>query len=296
MGTILEATATTTGSRLRRGGRRLTLAAARAAIAGAELEPDDVDLLVNAGLYHDRNLGEPAFAALLQEDFGANPEDPHAGHHGTFSFDVANGAAGVLSALQIADGFLRAGTIRHALVVAGDSRPGRRLAPDFPFAPTGAAVTVGWSDRADGLVGFAWVTSPDDAALFDARVGLDRGRNALRITSEPTFGDRAALWAGKAAASLLAEHGLTPGDIDLVVAAPLAPDFLGALAPSLGFDGDRLVSPRPPGAHTTELVFALDEARRSGRLSAARAVLLVAAGAGINAGAALLHNENRTTS
>ena len=37
----------------------------------------DVDLLVNAGIYRDRNLGEPALAAMIQQDIGANPEDPH---------------------------------------------------------------------------------------------------------------------------------------------------------------------------------------------------------------------------
>jgi 3-oxoacyl-[acyl-carrier-protein] synthase III len=63
-------------------------------------DPDEFDLLVNAGMYRDRNLGEPALAALIQDDIGANTEDPHAEAHGTFSFDVANGACGVLTALQ----------------------------------------------------------------------------------------------------------------------------------------------------------------------------------------------------
>ena len=74
-------------------------------------DADDIDLLVNAGIYRDRNLGEPALAAMIQEDIGANPEDPHAGAHGTFSFDIANGTCGVLTALQIVDGFLRSRAI-----------------------------------------------------------------------------------------------------------------------------------------------------------------------------------------
>ena len=71
------------------------------------MAPNDLDLLVNAGLYRDRNLGEPALASMIQEDVRRHPEDPHPGGHGTFSFDVANGACGVLTALQIADRFLR---------------------------------------------------------------------------------------------------------------------------------------------------------------------------------------------
>jgi hypothetical protein len=43
------------------------------------LDAEKVDVLVNAGLYHDRNLGEPALAPLIQDDLGANRDDPHAG-------------------------------------------------------------------------------------------------------------------------------------------------------------------------------------------------------------------------
>ena len=141
MATIIESVGAATGGRLRRrGARRLADAAARRALDRAGLVAGDIDLLLNAGLYHDRNLGEPALAALIQEDIGANPEDPHDGGHGTFSFDVANGACGPLTGIQVADGFLRSGTIRHALVVASDADPGHGMAPGFPFEPAAAAV------------------------------------------------------------------------------------------------------------------------------------------------------------
>ena len=71
-------------------------------------------MLINAGIYRDRNMAEPALAALIQADIGAHPEDPHPDSHGTFSFDVANGVCGVLTALQIADGFLRSHAIQRA--------------------------------------------------------------------------------------------------------------------------------------------------------------------------------------
>src|SRR6266545_7069851 len=141
MATTIDAVAVVTGGWGHgRSGRKLIDRAARACLEQAGLVPDDLDLLVNAGLYHDRNLGEPALAALIQEDIGANPEDPHPGHHGTFSFDVANGGCGMLTGLQLVDGFLRSGTIRHALVVASDANPGRRLARRFPFTSAGAAL------------------------------------------------------------------------------------------------------------------------------------------------------------
>src|SRR6266511_4307348 len=151
MGTTIEAVAVASGRwPTRRSARKLADDAIRASVARAGVSAGDIDLLLNAGLYRDRILAEPALAALIQADVGANPEDFHLGRHGTFSFDVANGACGLLTALHIADGLLR------------------------------------------------------------ARVGFERGRNRLRISQDPAFGEQAVAWVGKAAASLLADHGVAP--------------------------------------------------------------------------------------
>ncbi|MFC4908154.1 hypothetical protein [Actinomadura gamaensis] len=180
MATTIEGVAAVRGRLPRRGSaRRLAERAARDALGAAGIGADGVDLLLNAGLYRDRNLGEPALAALIQEGVGAHPEDPRPGAHGTFSFDVANGSCGVLTSLQIADGFLRSGTIRRALVVASDADPGHGLAPGFPFPPWGAAAVVAGRDGPGGLAGFAWEAEPDEE-LFHATVGLDDDRDRFR--------------------------------------------------------------------------------------------------------------------
>ncbi|HZD73608.1 MAG TPA: 3-oxoacyl-[acyl-carrier-protein] synthase III C-terminal domain-containing protein [Actinomycetota bacterium] len=290
MGTTIDGIAVAAGRwPLRGGARRLADLAVRASVTRAGVSTRDIDLLLNAGLYRERILGEPALAAMIQADVGANPEDPHDGAHGTFSFDVANGACGPLTALQIADGFLRAGTIERALVVASDANPGRGLAPGFPFASSGAAVVCRWDDRAAGLVGFRWEQSPMDSDLLRARVGFERGRNVLRIERDPGFGDQAAAWAGKAGSRLLTDYGVDPDEVDLVVASPLTAGFLGGLPAHLGVPGDRVVTvPVAVRVHTAGLLVALAAAERQGRLGEARRVLLVSAGAGIVAGAALL--------
>jgi 3-oxoacyl-[acyl-carrier-protein] synthase-3 len=262
----------------------------------AGLTAGEIDLLLNAGLYHDRNLGEPALAALIQEDIGANPEDPHAGAHGTFSFDVANGSCGMLTGLQIADGFLRAGTIRHALVVASDATPGRRLAPAFPYAPAGAAIVCGWRPGDQGIQGFRFAHAPagraGDVAVPDgglrATVAFDGGRNRLAIDEAPGFTSAAAAWATEVASKLLADHGLAPGDVDLVVANPTTREFQDALAAGLGAaPGTVVAGPQVGRVHTAGLGVALDsivtERRHEGTT-----MLLVSAGAGPVAGAALV--------
>lgn len=292
MPTTIESVVTATGGRgRRRSAHRLADRAARQAIEDAGLSPADVDLLINAGIYHDRILGEPALAALIQEDIGANPEDPHPGGHGTFSFDVANGSAGMFTGLQVADGFLQAGTIRHALVVASDARPAPRVAPGFPFGATGAAVVCGWRPDGHGIHGFRFA-GPADETLADgglrATVALSRGGNRLTVVEQSGFAAAAGAWAGEVAGKVLADNGLQAGDVDLVVANPLTPAFLDALAAGLGVARELMVEPADGRqAHTAGLGMALAHAVSAGQLDG-RTALLVSAGAGPVAGAALL--------
>jgi len=276
----------------RPGARKAADQACRDAIERAGLQAADIDLLLNAGLYHDRVLSEPALAALIQEDVGINPEDPHPGAHGTFSFDVANGSCGVLSALQIADGFLRARTIDHALVVASDADPGRGLAPGFPFASRGAAVVCHWEDRDRGLLGFHWANEPPDTAQgggLRASVAFDGRRNVLVVEQDRDFTARAAALAVEVAQAVLDEHGLRPADVDLVVANPLTAAFRSGVATGLGVAQDRFtVVGGNDQVHTAALLVALAGAQDQSRLAEARTVLLLSAGAGITCGAALV--------
>jgi 3-oxoacyl-[acyl-carrier-protein] synthase III len=55
-------------------------AAAPICLERADRNPDEVELLINAGVYLDESISEPAIASLIQENIGANPEiQPGAG-------------------------------------------------------------------------------------------------------------------------------------------------------------------------------------------------------------------------
>src|SRR5690606_4989244 len=127
-------------------------------------------------------LAEPALAALIQQDIGANPEEPHENAHGTFSFDVANGACGILTALQIVDGFLNSRAIDCALVVASDADPGHGQSEHFPYTPAGASLLCSRTTHGRGLGRTYWKTLPEHSDAFCATVGMQNGhRNMLRF-------------------------------------------------------------------------------------------------------------------
>ena len=289
MATTIDSIAVVVGNVVHHSAERLADHAVRDALATAAIEPADVDLLLNAGLFHDRMLGEPALAALIQEDVGANPEDPHGPGHGTFSFDVANGSAGVLNALQIADGFLRAGTIRRAVVVASDANPGHGMARDFPHDPVGAALVCGWDPSDRGIAGIRWATVADGPARRYAVLRLEHGRNQLLVGEDDAFAAEAAACVSTVVAELLAEHGLAPDDITSVAAAPFDNAFIDELVPRTRIAPDRFVRPgSTPRFHTAGLIASMAQVTSRAPSPDGERVLLVAAGAGISAGAALL--------
>ena len=145
MGARIEAASALTGHGLRRPtARRLADAAARACLAARGKGAGDVDMLINAGIYREDNMGEPALAALIQEDIGANLGQPPAGGRGTFSFDLINGTCGVISAIQLESGLLRSGVIRLGAIVTSDVDPrARDLGRALPAGRGGDAPWLG---------------------------------------------------------------------------------------------------------------------------------------------------------
>ena len=77
MGTHIEAAWAQAGNGRRKAtARGLADAAARKCFALAGRKPGDIDMLINVGMYREDNMGEPALAALIQEDIGANLGQP----------------------------------------------------------------------------------------------------------------------------------------------------------------------------------------------------------------------------
>ena len=290
-------------SPLSRSARRLADVAAERCLDQASVEGGDLDILVNAGIYRDKSLGEPALAALIQEDIHANPGHPPGAGHGTFSFDVDNGACGVLSGLQLLRGFLSSGAGQLGMVVASDAPP--RLWPSsliprqrFPYRPAGGAVLVGWDPRVTGLTAFRSRTFPEYSSLCEGftewrrrpslRPGSPGGRNELRIVRRPGYEARAVDCAVGVVEDLLDDMELSVPEVDLLVAS-LGSGFGDALADRMGLPHGRVVHvpEQFTEAHTAQIVAGLEQAQRTGRLADSRTCLFVSAGSGITVTAAL---------
>jgi len=290
VGTTLESVAVVVGGR-GDGARHLADAAIEACLDSAGIAPKDVDLLINCGIYRDGNLGEPALAALIQEDVGANLGHPPVGGHGTFSFDLAAGACGPVTAMQIIDGFVRSGVVQRGLVVASDADPGSHLARDFPFRPVGGAALLRATSGPRGFTAFTAQLFPEHAGDLRAHVRWEPrqrhapwtppGQNVLVVERAPDFAAHAVACAGAAIRRTLDQLGLGPEDLAVVI----TPDA-GGLGASVVAELGRPGVIAGEGAHTAGVLAALARAEDDGHLDEGRA-LVVTASAGLHVSCAL---------
>jgi 3-oxoacyl-[acyl-carrier-protein] synthase-3 len=298
MGTRIEAAAAHhhRGRLFGRGALHLSDAAATSCLREAGHNANEIDLLINAGIYKDRNAAEPALASIIQEDIGANAKGPpHLGRHGTFSFDLINGGCGVTTAAQLVDGFVGPGRAQLAMIVAADADPSPRTSRGFPFQGAGGAILFSHVDGDTGFKAFATQTFPDDAALFDATLrwkptaGLAVGRNVLEIRAARELTERCVERATGVVDAVLEHASLSSADVDLLIASQYPVHFDLALAAELHIPASRvpLVPRELARAHTAGPIAALAAAIRSGAWARARHTLFVTAGAGLTIGVAL---------
>ncbi|MFD6160691.1 hypothetical protein ACFWF7_34220 [Nocardia sp. NPDC060256] len=266
--------------------------AAKQSLERAGVRPDQVGVVINAGIFRDYNTVEPAISALIQKAAGIGLEyakdDPR-----TFSFDLMNGATSVLNAVQVATAILETGSAEHVLIVSGDTHPSllRYAADDdFPYATSGAALLL---ERTDDPVGFGKVhtaagegSTAVEAYVDTATMGT-AGRGLMTVEREPDFEDRLLEVAVQAAGAALAEVADRTG-IALIASTP-TPEFPKRLADALGIDQDSVRTPDLAygDPHTASLTQAYDRAIGGDTLTEHAQVLFVAAGAGPAAAAVL---------
>lgn len=291
MGIVITATGashdTDTASSIEHAGR-----AVRAVLTDAAVAPESIGVLINTGIYRDSNTVEPAIGALIQKAAGIGLEyDEHDPR--SFSFDLMNGACGVLNAVQVASALLTTGSAGRVLVVSGDTHPsmtGPDAPADFPYATAGAALLLEHTDGADGF-GPLHVELADGPAAVEGFVDTDTmgvtGRSAMTVRRSDDFEARVLDVALSAATAALDATDCDPATTVLISSRP-TPGFRAALSAKVGIRAvdDAGTADHVTGdTHTAALALAYHHAVGAGRLDGVERVLFVAAGAGPSAAA-----------
>ena len=263
----------------------IALPAARAALADADTDASEIDLLICATVTPDMMF--PTSSALMADDLGA----PAAA-----AYDLLAGCTGFMYALAQAYGMLASGLSRRALVVGGDV----------------LSSILDWDDRST-LVLFgdgAELEAEEPAArdrLHHDRPGADGGGgvhlqlpgSGSRVFDQPEsllkmngrevykFATRVMV---SSATAVLNECGKTIDEVDVYVPHQANKRIIDHAVGKLGVPHERTVVnvDRYGNTSSGSIPLALADARADGRLREGALVLMTGMGAGLTWGSALL--------
>ncbi|MCP3144806.1 beta-ketoacyl-ACP synthase III [Pyxidicoccus xibeiensis] len=267
--------------------------AARRALDMAGVAPEELDLIVVGTITADMPM--PSCAAFVQAKLGARR---------AFAFDVGAACAGSLYAMSVADQFIRSGQVRKALVI-GAELLSRVVNPDdrntcILFGDGAGAMVLSPGDDAErGILsthlhsdgGLAeLITIPGGGSRTPMTEEAVRARlNTLHMNGREVF--RFAVRAlVESTQEALATHGLVPGQVDHVIAHQANARILDAALERLEIPRDKcwLNLHKYGNTSSASLPMTLDEAHRAGKLQRGQVIAMMAIGAGMTWGSAVV--------
>lgn len=268
--------------------------AARRALVDAKVQPEEIDLLIIATVTPDQRM--PAVACLVQPKLGLRTS--------TACFDINAACSGFLYGIEAANGLLGTGRYRKALVVGVEKLSS---VVDWQDRTTcvlfgdgaGAAVLGTVQEENLGLLGAKLGAFGESADLLcitrngthplKTLAGVENQGSSIKMKGKEVF--KIAVRAmEEAARDIMEQHHVRSDQISLVVPHQANLRIIEAISQYLEVPMDRFFVnvDRYGNTSAASIPIALDEARRAGRIRSGDLVLLVAFGAGLTYGSALI--------
>jgi len=267
----------------------LALAAARAALAAAGVDAQSIDLIVLATSTPDNTF--PASAVAVQAGLGIT---------GGAAFDLQAVCSGFVYALSVADGLLRTGAHKRALVIGAET-----FSRILDWTDRGTCVLFGDGAGAVVIEAREQPGGRDDRGLLTAHLRSDgRHKSKLYVDGGPSStqtvghlrmeGKEVFKFAVGAITDVIKDvfrdTGYTAGDISWFVPHQANKRIIDGSAHKLGIAPEKVVTTVAEHGNTSaaSIPLALDVSVKDGRIKPGDLVLLEAMGGGFTWGAALV--------
>lgn len=253
--------------------------------------PEDVELLIHTGTYKTDFVPEPATAAFAANALGTNASAPPGAGPRTLTFDLMAGPLGTLKACWVADQLIRTGRYQNALILASEVE-NHADQPEYGIhglEPAGSALFVVRRNEGPRFEHFHFRDFPEHAAEFEAYMQNPAGRPRLVVRRDPRFEAHMACCLTVTVRDLLASLDMALDDFDAVVMPAGLPGLTTRLVEALGIREGQVAPVQASGDLLGSAVAAgLAALEDAGRATAGSRVLVLAAGAGIQTGCAIL--------
>jgi len=275
----------------------LAAVAAQRAMAAADINAEDIDLLIVATCTPDTVI--PSTAAHVQRKIGAS---------NAAVFDLNAGCSGFIYSLDVATSMIRSGAYKKAVVVGSE-----RITWFLNWSLRSTAVLFG-----DGAGAVVLESSDEESGLLYAHLGCEGdAAEALQIPNFGTAGNRFAddycvfdvqfdgreifrrAVKGMALETkiVLDKLQLEGSDIDMIIPHQANLRIIESLAKHLSVDMDKVEVNIQNYGNTSAATIpvALVEALEAGRVKPGSTILLAAFGAGLTRAAGILRWGQRVT-
>lgn len=285
-----------TGIRERRivseGETTITLAeqASRKAIEAADIDPQEIDLLVLGTTTPD--LIFPSSACLIQKKLGMRD---------CGAMDINAACSGFMYALSVADKYIRCGDAKKILVCGAEtltSMVNWQKRDTAVLFGDGAGAVVLEASAEPGILSTHIHANGDHAELLNTEVGVSRGfagiednagKPELKMKGNEVF-KVAVRTLGRIVDETLEANNMDKSELDWLIPHQANLRIITATAKKLDMNMDQVVVTvdRHGNTSAASVPLALDEAVRDGRIKRGDMLLLEAFGGGFTWGSALI--------
>ncbi|MCK8832170.1 ketoacyl-ACP synthase III [Haemophilus influenzae] len=257
--------------------------AAKNAIGTAQINPQDIELIIVATTSHSHAY--PSAACQVQGLL--NIDD-------AISFDLAAACTGFVYALSVADQFIRAGKVKKALVIGSDLNSRKLDETDrstVVLFGDGAGAVILEASEQEGIISTHLHASADKnnaLVLAQPERGIEKS-GYIEMQGNETFKLAVRELSNVVEETLLANN-LDKKDLDWLVPHQANLRIITATAKKLEMDMSQVVVTLDKYANNSAATVpvALDEAIRDGRIQRGQLLLLEAFGGGWTWGSALV--------
>ncbi|HHF6794744.1 TPA: beta-ketoacyl-ACP synthase III [Haemophilus influenzae] len=257
--------------------------AAKNAIEAAQINPQDIELIIVATTSHSHAY--PSAACQVQGLL--NIDD-------AISFDLAAACTGFVYALSVADQFIRAGKVKKALVIGSDLNSRKLDETDrstVVLFGDGAGAVILEASEQEGIISTHLHASADKnnaLVLAQPERGIEKS-GYIEMRGNETFKLAVRELSNVVEETLLANN-LDKKDLDWLVPHQANLRIITATAKKLEMDMSQVVVTLDKYANNSAATVpvALDEAIRDGRIQRGQLLLLEAFGGGWTWGSALV--------
>ncbi len=266
----------------------LALAATSRALEMAELDADDIDLIVVGTTTPDKVF--PSTACIIQRRLGIS---------GCAAFDVQAACSGFVYGLDVADRYVRTGAAKHALVIGAETLSRITNWEDRTTAVLfgdGAGAVILQATDEPGIISTHIHADGKYEDLLQVPQGISNGYDVLRakeayiqMNGNAVF-RRAVATLDSIARETLEKNNVDKHDLDWFVPHQANLRIIIAAAKKLDMPMERVIVTVDEHANTSSasIPLALDTAVRDGRIKRGELLLFEAFGAGFTWGSALL--------